>query len=115
MSAEQTFSMVNLVAMAGWLILIFAGRRRWAAPLVSGAVIPLLLAALYTGLLLVHWRGSQGDSEAWRKLACFSPIHGCCWPDGCITWLSIFLSGVGRCGMRSSITFHACLWLPFWY
>jgi len=60
MSAEQTFSMVNLVAMAGWLILIFAGRRRWAAPLVSGAIIPLLLAALYSGLLIGHWRGSEG-------------------------------------------------------
>lgn len=52
--------MANLFAIGGWLILIFAGRRRWAAPLVSGALIPLLLAVLYSGLLIVHRRGSEG-------------------------------------------------------
>lgn len=60
MTAGQIFSLCGDVALAGWLILIFAGRMRWAAALVSGAVIPLLLAVVYTTLLISHWGGSKG-------------------------------------------------------
>jgi hypothetical protein len=60
MTAEQMFSICNLIAMAGWLILIFAGKRRWAAPLVAGAILPLLLAIVYGVLVIGHWGESQG-------------------------------------------------------
>jgi hypothetical protein len=60
MNAQQVFSIVNLVAIAGWLILIVTGRARWAAALVTGAVLPLLFAILYGGLIIAHLGDTHG-------------------------------------------------------
>jgi len=60
MTPEQIFSLANYVAMAGWLILILGSRTRWAATLVSGAILPLLLAVLYAGLVAAHWGETNG-------------------------------------------------------
>ena len=60
MTAEQAFSISNGIAVAGWLMLIFGGRTRWAAELVTGAVLPLFFALLYAGLLAAHWGERQG-------------------------------------------------------
>jgi hypothetical protein len=60
MTPQQVFSIANLVAVAGWLILIVAGRARWAAALVTGAVLPLLFAILYGGLIAAHWGETPG-------------------------------------------------------
>jgi hypothetical protein len=61
MTPEQLFSICNLVAMAGWLILIFAGRRRWAAGLVTGAIIPVILAMVYAALIGFHFGEPHGS------------------------------------------------------
>jgi len=71
MSAEQLFSFTNSLALLGWLLLVFAGRARWAASLVLGAVLPLLLAVIYSGLLAGHW-GESGGS--FRTLAGVSTL-----------------------------------------
>ena len=60
MKAEQVFSICNSAALAGWLILAVAGRKRWASYLVTGAILPLLLAAAYFVLLLTHWGEKTG-------------------------------------------------------
>ena len=60
MTPEQVFSIANSVAMAGWLILILGLRTRWAATLVSGAIVPLLLAILYAVLAAAHWGETNG-------------------------------------------------------
>ena len=60
MTAAHVFSFVNLLAAAGWLILIFLGPKYWARGLVIGAILPLLLAALYSALLITHWSDLQG-------------------------------------------------------
>jgi hypothetical protein len=60
MTAESIFSLANFVALAGWLVLIIAGRRRWAETLVTGAVLPLLFTVLYSGLIVVHWKDGDG-------------------------------------------------------
>jgi hypothetical protein len=60
MTSEQVFSLSNAVALMGWLILIFAGRARWSAPLVTGAILPLLFAAGYSGLVVAHWSETSG-------------------------------------------------------
>ncbi|HEY1213747.1 MAG TPA: ABA4-like family protein [Bryobacteraceae bacterium] len=57
------FSLVNLLAMAGWLLLIFAGKTRWAAPVISGVILPLLVAVVYSGLLAGHLAGSAGSFQ----------------------------------------------------
>ena len=60
MTAEQIFSITNAIAALGWVVLIFAGRKRWAAGLVSGVLIPLLLAAVYVALIIRRWGESSG-------------------------------------------------------
>jgi hypothetical protein len=60
MTPERIFSIANSTALLGWLILILAGRLRWAAALVTGMLIPLLFAILYAGLIGAHWGETQG-------------------------------------------------------
>jgi len=60
MTATQVFSVANLIALIGWLILIILGRKMWVASLVTGAILPLLFAALYSWLLISHWSEAKG-------------------------------------------------------
>jgi len=60
MTPERLFSLANSTALLGWMILVFAGRRRWAAALVTGAILPALFAVLYSGLIVAHWGETQG-------------------------------------------------------
>jgi hypothetical protein len=53
MTAEQLFSILNLMAMAAWLPLVFLPRRRWAATIVP-VVMPGLLAVVYVALLVAR-------------------------------------------------------------
>ncbi|HTS75559.1 MAG TPA: ABA4-like family protein [Bryobacteraceae bacterium] len=60
MTPERLFSLCNSVALIGWVILVLFGRMRWVARLITGAVIPLLIAILYIYLIAAHWGESQG-------------------------------------------------------
>jgi hypothetical protein len=75
MNAEQIFSICNPIALLGWLILVFAGRTRWAAPLICGAILPLLLALAYLGLLLGHWGEKQGGFGSLADVAALFSNH----------------------------------------
>ena len=68
MTPESVFSLANFVAIAGWLVLIFAGRRRWAGTLVTGAVLPLLFTILYSGLIVIHWKDGDGGFGTLRAV-----------------------------------------------
>ena len=68
MSAEQLFSLCNPVAMAGWLLLIVAPRRPWAA-LVAGRVIPLVLSVGYLAALAPNWAGAEGGFGSLPEVA----------------------------------------------
>ena len=59
MTAEQLFSILNLMTMAAWLPLVFLPRVRWAATVVPVAV-PLLLAVVYVALLAASLGRSEG-------------------------------------------------------
>lgn len=59
MTAEQLFSILNLIAMAAWLMLVCLPRVRWTTTVVPIAV-PLLLAVVYAGLLAATWPTSEG-------------------------------------------------------
>jgi hypothetical protein len=61
MTAESMYSISNWLAICGWLSLIFGWRARWVPQLVTGAVMPLLLALLYGILLAGHWGEGQGS------------------------------------------------------
>ncbi len=59
MTAEQLFSIVNLVAMAGWLPMILLPRMRWTSTVVP-VVVPCVLALVYVGLVATSMPGSEG-------------------------------------------------------
>jgi hypothetical protein len=61
MSAETMFRVANTIALMGWIALIFAGRVRWIAGLLTSVLIPGLLAVAYTALILTHF-GRHGGS-----------------------------------------------------
>jgi hypothetical protein len=60
MTPERIFSLANGFALLGWLMLVFAGRMRRVATLVTAVMIPLTLACLYVGLLAAHFGESTG-------------------------------------------------------
>jgi hypothetical protein len=60
MSPDGIFSICNSIALLGWLILVFAGRKRWAAPLTTGVVLPLLFAVIYSALVIGNWATAPG-------------------------------------------------------
>jgi hypothetical protein len=59
MTAEQLFSVLNLVAMAAWLALIILPRLRWAATVLP-VVIPSMLAVVYVVLIAATLGRSDG-------------------------------------------------------
>ena len=59
MTAEQLFSVLNLVAMLSWLPLVFLPRKRWASSVVP-IVMPAVLASVYVVLVAVALPGSEG-------------------------------------------------------
>jgi hypothetical protein len=75
MTPDQLFSVANPVAAVGWLILVFAGRMKWAAALVTGAIIPLLFGVVYAGLIIGHWGESTGSFSTLAGVAALFSNH----------------------------------------
>jgi hypothetical protein len=69
MTPEQVFGVVNLVALAGWLLLAVLPSRPWVPNLVTAVVIPSLLAVVYTGLVAVRWAGADGGFGSLEQVA----------------------------------------------
>jgi hypothetical protein len=59
MTAEQLFSMLNLIAVAGWLLLVILPRVRWTSTLVP-IVLPSLFAVIYVALIAATLNKSEG-------------------------------------------------------
>ena len=59
MTVEQAFSLLNLIAVAGWLPLIFLPRQRWT-PTVVPIVVPCVLAVVYVVLIARTLPSSEG-------------------------------------------------------
>ena len=59
MTAEQLFSILNLMTVAAWLPLVFLPRVRWTATLLP-VVMPSLLAVIYVVLVAATLARSEG-------------------------------------------------------
>lgn len=59
MTAEQLFSMLNLITIAAWLPLVFLPRARWATTLVP-VMVPSVLAVIYVGFVAAALTQSDG-------------------------------------------------------
>jgi hypothetical protein len=68
MSPDASFATANIVALAGWLLLIIAPRNRWAL-LTAGTVIPATLAAIYIVLIAFNLSGSAGGFSSLQGVA----------------------------------------------
>jgi chromate transport protein ChrA len=60
MNLETLFSLCGGVAAAGWILLAVLPRWRYTATLVTGFIIPLCLALLYTVLVITEFGRSEG-------------------------------------------------------
>jgi hypothetical protein len=60
MTPEQSFSVLNLVALIAWILLVVLPRQRWITDVISGVAVPAMLAAAYLALIAMNWRGSSG-------------------------------------------------------
>ena len=75
MTPERLFSLCNSFALIGWLILVFAGRMRWAARLVSGVLIPLVIAFLYIALIALQFGKAEGSFGTLEGVASLFSNH----------------------------------------
>ncbi len=77
MTPDDMFGLANMLALPGWAILIFAPRRWALLNAVPALLIPLLLSALYTGLVLAHFSaagGGYGTLADVRQLFASDPV-----------------------------------------
>jgi hypothetical protein len=68
MSADQIFSIVNLIALSAWILLALLPRQRMVN-VVVGAIVPALLAVVYIGIIAVQWNSSAGGFSTLPRVA----------------------------------------------
>lgn len=68
MTIETVFSLCNLTATAGWLVLLAVPRSRRGMT-IAGTVIPLTLAVVYLTLFVWHARCSEGGFSSLAGVA----------------------------------------------
>jgi len=64
MNPDVLFQYANTMALLGWLSLLASPLLAAWTDRISGTLIPLLLAAAYTGLVLAFWSGAQGGFDS---------------------------------------------------
>jgi hypothetical protein len=69
MTPEQIFTVVNLVAVAGWVLLAVLPGRPWVASTITAVVVPSLLAVTYVALVTLHWAGAEGGFGSLEQVA----------------------------------------------
>ena len=69
MTPEALFSIVNPIALAGWILLIVLPRQRWVANIAAAWAIPGLLAILYVVVIGTHIIGSPGGFSSLPDVA----------------------------------------------
>jgi len=57
---DLLFKLANNAALIGWISLVFLPRWRWSARLIAPVLIPALLAALYSFLVMTQFGHSPG-------------------------------------------------------
>ena len=68
MSPDSLFSLAGVLAAGGWILLAALPRWRWTMGIAS-VFLPLTLAGLYLGLVLVHLIGADGGFGSLEQVA----------------------------------------------
>jgi Domain of unknown function (DUF4281) len=61
MSPEDVFSIINFVAIGGWILLVIAPGRRIVTDVMTSVAIPAFMAVFYIGVLAAVWGRSEGS------------------------------------------------------
>ena len=69
MTPDVVFSIVNLLAVAAWILLIVLPQQRWVAGLVTAVAVPGLFAATYTSILVTSWGSGDGGFSTLSAVA----------------------------------------------
>ena len=69
MTPEALFSIVNPIALVGWILLIVLPRQRWVANIAAAWAIPGLLAIIYVVVIGTHIIGSPGGFSSLPDVA----------------------------------------------
>ena len=68
MTAEQLFSILNLITLAAWLPLLFLPRVRWSATVLP-VVVPSVLAVVYVAIVAATFAQSEGGFSSLADVA----------------------------------------------
>jgi hypothetical protein len=60
MTAEQLFSLLNMMALLAWLLLAIFPRRPLITQIVAGTAVPAFFAVAYVAIIASAWGGSEG-------------------------------------------------------
>lgn len=60
MTVDGVFQLANMLALGGWLMLVFSPLAPRLAQILGATAIPVLLSALYAALILAFWTRAEG-------------------------------------------------------
>jgi hypothetical protein len=66
---DTLFQIANPLALVGWIALASSPLAPRAAQLVAGTVVPLLLSAGYTAVVLAFWSSADGGFDSLANVA----------------------------------------------
>ncbi len=69
MSPETLFSICSFLVLPGWLLLIVAPRWKGTERLINSCLIPLLLAAIYLYLIVMHFDKTEGGFSSLAEVS----------------------------------------------
>src|SRR5215510_13143361 len=61
MTAEQIFSIANVLALVCWILLALLPNRRWVTEVVTGGVAPALFALTYIAIVIAVFPRAEGS------------------------------------------------------
>jgi hypothetical protein len=69
MTPSGIFSIANMIAAAGWLLLAVLPQRRWVTDVLCGVVLPGLFAVVYTAIMVATFAESAGGFSSLGEVA----------------------------------------------
>jgi hypothetical protein len=69
MSPDVIFQIANMVALAGWLVLVGSPFVPRLADRIAGLAIPLVLSVAYAGLIMAFWSRGEGGFDSLDNVA----------------------------------------------
>jgi hypothetical protein len=69
MTPEQLFTLLNAIALVGWLLIAIFPRRPLVVETIAGTAIPAFLAVAYIAILASNLGGSDGSFSSLQGVA----------------------------------------------